>query len=511
MNKLLWLGAGELLEPAVDFAQFNDVILVEARAEVTNTAKWQAFDNLQVINKLMTLDGQHQPLLQQSFGDFSSIKQPTGLNDIFPGIETEQARDIDVISVEDVLDAARLDGRGNVLIIDLACIAGEVVEKLQKKNQLNCFSEIYLRLGVKPLYEDATPASLLIDKLEQFAFVLTETVNNDPDIPLLRFTYSADKALIIDLQNQLEEQQNKYKEVYSWFASRKKQAQELESRLNLLTSENRELKSTLSEQTSLFQIEAKLSSLLETQRSESIEIANALGQHVTKCSRDIEETCQAAIELQKLSGINHSLLPYSPYTMSAGNLLQLASLVQSEKFDLIIEFGSGVSTLVVAGADKASAHSARRLVSFEQSEAILNKTYSLLGDNNLDEYVELCCTPLITNEYRLSEESSGTFYDCRKKLDELCEKYAENVFNILVIVDGPDVDPFDSDVRYAAFPLLLDCFKNHTLTFFLDDSKRKSEQGVLAGWKEEAARREIRAEYEDIHTSRGAAIVKISQ
>ena len=507
MNKLLWLGAGELLEPVVDFAQFNDVILVEARAEVINTAKWQAFDNLQVINKLMTLDGKHQPLLQQSFGDFSSIKQPTGLNDIFPGIETEQARDIDVISVEDVLDAARLDGRGNVLIIDLACIAGEVVEKLQKKNQLNCFSEIYLRLGVKPLYEDATPASLLIDKLEQFAFVLTETVNNDPDIPLLRFTYSADKALIIDLQNQLEEQQNKYKEVYSWYASLKKQPQELESRLSSVIAENRELKSTLSEQTSLFQIEAKLSSLLETQRSESVEIANALGQHVTKCTRDIEEACQSAVELQKLSGIEHSLLPYSPYTMSAGNLVQLASLVHKNNFDLIVEFGSGVSTSVVAGAVNTKS----KVVSFEQSEAMLDKTYDLLADNHLQENVELCYTPLTTSEYRLSESSSGTFYDCRKKLDELCKKYAENVLHILVIVDGPDVDPSEPEVRYAAFPLLLDCFKNHTLTFFLDDSKRKSEQGVLAGWKEEAARREIRAEYEDIHTSRGAAIVKISQ
>ncbi|QPG06015.1 hypothetical protein IT774_01800 [Salinimonas marina] len=511
MNKLLWLGAGELLEPAVDFAKFNDVILVEARSEIINTAKWHAFDNLQVIKKLITLDGKQQPLLQQSFGDFSSIKQPTGLNDIFPGIETEEARDIDVVSVEDVLDAARLDGRGNVLIIDLPCIAGEVVEKLQKKNQLNCFSEIYLRLGVKPLYEDATPASLLIDKLEQFAFVLTETVNNDPDIPLLRFTYSADKALIIDLQSQVEEQQNKYKEVYSWFASRKKQAQELESKVSSLTAENSELKSALSEQASLFQIEAKLSSLLQKQRSESVEIANALGQHVTKCTRDIEETSLAAIELQKLTGLSDSLLPHSPYTMSAGNLLQLASLMHDENFDLIIEFGSGISTLVAAGTVKAKSHSTSKIVAFEQSEAILNKTHSLLGSNNLDEYVELYCTPLATTEYRLCEASSGTFYDCRQKLNELSQSLTDKVLDILVIVDGPDVAPSDADVRYAAFPLLLDCFKNHTLTFFLDDSKRNSEQEVLAGWKEEAARRKIHVEHKEFHTGRGAAIVKVAR
>ncbi len=149
--------------------------------------------------------------------------------------------------------------------------------------------------------------------------------------------------------------------------------------------------------------------------------------------------------------------------------------VRTEQPKLVIELGSGLSTIVIASAlDK---NGGGRLLAFEHEQVYLEKTAAHLRSQGLAERVDLVYTPLRT--YRFGDEEYR-WYDIPWPILRIAtaEHGAE-----LVLVDGPP-QATGAMARYPAHPLLKKYYAP-SARILLDDAGREDEQQIAARWREE--------------------------
>nr|WP_136251682.1 hypothetical protein [Ningiella ruwaisensis] len=338
-----------------------------------------------------------------------------------------------------------------------------------------------------------------------------------------------------ETKRKLDDYSRKHDEVYDWFSSRKRQAEVLSLELEQLKNENALLKESLNTSKSMQQLEDRLSALIKKQGEDNIEIANALGKHVTKCAYEQKAAIASTAELQKISALKHLPLNFSEYSMEPSNLSKLSSMVMLNNYDVIIEFGSGLSTCVAAGAiaeknlmkngSKALEHidsvntdnSESKLlgslpnyiVSFEHDSKWYKKTAQLLEHLSLDNYVDLCHTPLINAPYTLDTEKSSVFYDCSEKLLEVKRILNGRTCDLLVIIDGPSINKQTSLIRFPALLLILDYLANAKVTVFLNNASGNEEIQLVEEWKREVEKRELSIDCEFIYTPRGLMLMTV--
>src|SRR5688572_30475686 len=142
----------------------------------------------------------------------------------------------------------------------------------------------------------------------------------------------------------------------------------------------------------------------------------------------------------------------------------------------IIEFGSGMSTILLARLLKMNNIDAT-IKSVDQDKEWVMLVNDLIRKEELDQFVEVIHIPL---EKRKEKEGDPHWYT--KSIIE--EKFSNGSFD-MIVVDGPTA--FEKDIewsRYFALPFL----KQKTADNFvvlLDDANRGGEQKVLKAWADE--------------------------
>jgi len=156
----------------------------------------------------------------------------------------------------------------------------------------------------------------------------------------------------------------------------------------------------------------------------------------------------------------HSLIKFSaplPATRGwAGSpdlLLTLAHVVKTFKPKLVVELGSGVSTVVMSKAG------AKKIISFDGSEDFAGQTRNLLNAHGA-RGVEVRVTKLKPFKNSSGWYDPNAFKDI-KKID-------------LLVIDGPQGGD-DSSARYPAFDVLLNKLSPRAIVI-LDDVKRAGER-----------------------------------
>ena len=134
---------------------------------------------------------------------------------------------------------------------------------------------------------------------------------------------------------------------------------------------------------------------------------------------------------------------------------------------LVVELGSGVSTLIIAYA--LQKQGSGKLISIEHESEYLEKTTRQVSLHGLDDYVRVIHAPLTPCQV---DGKQWKWYDM-ESID------LEEKIDILVI-DGPPgtVQPRS---RYPAVPLLLDNF-NDDVVVLLDDAARTDEKAIIDEW-----------------------------
>ncbi len=332
-----------------------------------------------------------------------------------------------------------------------------------------------------------------------------------------------------ELKTKLKESEEKQKETYGWFASRKQQAEALTEELEALKRENALLISNNETALAVSELENKLTAILNKQNEDSIEIANALGKHVTRCHEEQKSNISSQFELRKLTGFSRIPISTNSYDMDSANLAELSSLVSQNAYDVIIEFGSGLSTVVSASTlqDKAGRGFTndkylqdkggnselekalpKHIVSFEQSSERLKETTALLTNAGVEAYVDLCHAPMISVAHTDNAKGGELFYDCTEKLLELKRILNNRHACILAVINGPILDD-DDKAKYWALPLVLDYFSQADITVYINGTNSEQISDLLPQWEYECERRQLTANVKKLKTPKGVTIITI--
>lgn len=206
----------------------------------------------------------------------------------------------------------------------------------------------------------------------------------------------------------------------------------------------------------------------------NVEKFNKLTQDLIKVQNRIYSQLESLSWLQRRLLPNTQLPPLRGWASSPDVLVRLHTHIMETKPKVIIEFGSGASTLVIA--DALSQNGTGKLFSIESSEYYGAQTLSQLQQNHLQDWVDLRIGELETwdAEHINSEDANKPSLWYPKSL-------VKNIKNIdLIWVDGP---PGNTCLysRYPALPALFDQLSSR-IEVWMDDTVRNEERDICENW-----------------------------
>ena len=191
--------------------------------------------------------------------------------------------------------------------------------------------------------------------------------------------------------------------------------------------------------------------------------------------RDLEEE---RTQVQAIHSIYSFITPRYPLpSMSRWTACpNLAKTILREcmmnKPSLVVELGSGISTLITAYALEQHGEVGAQVISLDHNEEYTQKTKNLIKSNKLESNAQVIYSPL---EPRKIGDKIYNWYS----LEGLTTK-----INIdLLIVDGPPVKT-NQLARYPALPSLISRLSKDCV-IILDDAARQSEQQTVSQWMHE--------------------------
>jgi predicted O-methyltransferase YrrM len=165
-------------------------------------------------------------------------------------------------------------------------------------------------------------------------------------------------------------------------------------------------------------------------------------------------------------------IPATDFSMRFGNLMTIIDLLDTTKPRLVVELGSGISTLLVAAWMREQG--AGKVWSFEHDASWCEITRRHLERSGLSPLAEVVLAPLCErrcSSYRLKWYDLEEHITCLGSID-------------MLIVDGP---PVTSDPTGMCRLPALEVFSEHlspNAVIVLDDASRRSEQTVVKTWKQ---------------------------
>ena len=200
------------------------------------------------------------------------------------------------------------------------------------------------------------------------------------------------------------------------------------------------------------------------------ELNNLAHRALTKIQLETMQEAEALLQLHRLFDLQAPVPLLGGWAMEPVSMLALVTEVLRRKPKLVVECGSGTSTLWIAHALRKNGGG--RLISIEHLESYARLGAAALDEHGLADIVDLRLAPL----------------ERQPVSDGIVPWYAKSAFADLgdidmLIVDGPPsaTGPL---ARYPALPLLKDRLAPGAL-LMLDDAGRSDERAVMARWKEE--------------------------
>jgi len=191
--------------------------------------------------------------------------------------------------------------------------------------------------------------------------------------------------------------------------------------------------------------------------------------------------------------------------------LYLIELLEAGRYDAVVEFGSGVSTVVIAKAlnriasfdqDKPPA----KFISFEHLEQYFARTRAGLEQAGVLAAVQLILAPLAP--YVANNGNAYPYYACIETFAGLATALSPKGRKILLVVDGPPGNTA-KHARYPAVPIALRYLRGAHIDVLLDDYGRPEEKEIVELWKSDVSAAGLRFQSATRDLERGACLVRI--
>jgi len=164
-------------------------------------------------------------------------------------------------------------------------------------------------------------------------------------------------------------------------------------------------------------------------------------------------------------------LPAGAWALDSALLSELARRYLSERPAVVVEFGSGPTTVMLAWLARWTGCTGVAVISFEQDPDVVRATVESLREQGLDELVHVVLAPLSTIEL---DDMSLRCYDADVVGDTL-----QGLPPVMVMIDGPS--RADNGSRYPVVPMV----QRHITaqaSFLLADAWRDLELTVAERW-----------------------------
>jgi predicted O-methyltransferase YrrM len=181
---------------------------------------------------------------------------------------------------------------------------------------------------------------------------------------------------------------------------------------------------------------------------------------------------EALFSVLAMLDLRAPLPPMRGFAISPDFARTLVSVIASRKPRLLLEAGSGVSTLIAAYAIERFGFDCR-IVSLDHDERYAESTRASLEKHGLAHAATVVHASLLPVAIAGEEWS---WYDLRalQGIDKID----------LVVVDGPPAGDGSPMARYPALPLLAPLLNDHAIVL-VDDGARAGEEAVVHRWKQE--------------------------
>ncbi|MDR3346487.1 MAG: class I SAM-dependent methyltransferase [Campylobacteraceae bacterium] len=221
----------------------------------------------------------------------------------------------------------------------------------------------------------------------------------------------------------------------------------------------------------------KVQKLLREHSLKQSEELKGLKQQLFAELKRIEQINYRQIEsfywLARRLSIKNSLPPLRGWPMSPDVLLKLHEYIVSAKPKVVLEFGSGISTIVIC--DALRQNGCGLLYSVDHLEQFANQTLQNIKKESLDSFVDLRISTLEpwSGEHLGGNRENAPLWYQQKVLEDIKEID-------LLIVDGPP----GSTCPYARYPALLAVYENlsKSAQIWADDAGRKDEKDMCNNW-----------------------------
>lgn len=170
----------------------------------------------------------------------------------------------------------------------------------------------------------------------------------------------------------------------------------------------------------------------------------------------------ASSNLQRFVPVDRPLPNWNHWSMPPDLLSVIVGIVMEKKPQTIVEFGSGVSTIVIANLLRENGG---RLISFEHDREYARQQTDMLKSHGLLEFVDLRVMPISEARH---QPFGHRWYDLAGL--EMLEDVD------LVIVDGPP-KAFGDEVRFPGGDLMVSKLRSGGSIIF-DDAARPGEQRI---------------------------------
>ena len=199
LDTIIHLGAGSCRELAKHLeCQPDRIILVEPDPVRVAVVRRQTRheSSVEVRQLAITSKSGVAQLRRYNFADLNSLRRPTGICTLFPGLRQVQMVDVACSTIGELLAQLELKSSvANRLIIDTPGEEHVILRGLIDADQLHLFDSLILNCSRQPAYFEAEPAQYLLRDLDDQGYQLLDCDTTiDPERPC--WTFQRDDARI---------------------------------------------------------------------------------------------------------------------------------------------------------------------------------------------------------------------------------------------------------------------------------------------------------------------------
>jgi len=231
-----------------------------------------------------------------------------------------------------------------------------------------------------------------------------------------------------------------------------------------------------------------------------------------------KELFNATKQIEAFCGVQHYLQSgeligdMHGWLISPDFALYLIELLESNDYDLVIEFGSGTSTVLIAKtlqriAGRGEGQAPAKQVAFEHLEEYYQKTLVHLQQAQLEEKVDLVLAPL--QPYTAFNGQTYLYYTCQETLAGLANLFRLAELRIFLLVDGPPAAT-GQHARYPAAPLVLEYFAGARVDILLDDYIRNDEKEIAQQWLTDIQDKGLQYQLIEKKLEKDACLIRVS-